>query len=80
VLQRSFSFGSDTPPRGPIGHKAPWLPERLGRIMPPARRPLVRVSSPTLSKPIKRMMDEPPPGLLSNAKFNVMEEDEHQQN
>ena len=29
-----------------------------------------------LSEPIERMMNEPPPGLLSNAKFNVMEEDE----
>ena len=29
-----------------------------------------------LSEPIERMMNEPPSGLLSNAKFNVMEEDE----
>ena len=29
-----------------------------------------------LSEPIERIMNEPPPGLLSNAKFDVMEEDE----
>jgi hypothetical protein len=29
-----------------------------------------------LSEPIERMMDEPPPGLLSNGKLNVVEEDE----
>ena len=28
-----------------------------------------------LSEPIERMMDKPPPGLLSNAQLNVMEED-----
>ena len=29
-----------------------------------------------LSEPIERMIGEPPPGLLSNAELNVMEEDE----
>jgi hypothetical protein len=29
-----------------------------------------------LSEPIERMMDEPPPGPLSNGKLNVVEEDE----
>ena len=33
-----------------------------------------------LSEPIERMIDKPPPDLLSNAKLNVMEEDENQQN
>ncbi len=29
-----------------------------------------------LSEPIERMMNKPPPGLLSDAKLNVMEEDQ----
>src|SRR6266567_2983116 len=35
-----------------------------------------KVDVTALSEPIERMMDEPPPGLLSNGKLNVVEEDE----
>ena len=35
-----------------------------------------RLDVTALSEPIERIMNEPPPGLLSNAKFDVMEEDD----
>jgi hypothetical protein len=35
-----------------------------------------KVDLTALSEPIERMIGEPPPGLLSNAELNVMEEDE----
>jgi hypothetical protein len=35
-----------------------------------------KVDVTALSEPIERWMDEPPPGLLSNGKLNVVEEDE----
>src|SRR6266705_4198335 len=35
-----------------------------------------KVDVTALSEPIERMMDEPPPGLLSNGKLNVVKEDE----